>query len=204
MGLVPERKVEETTVNKEKELIERARQKDTRAFAALVELHQERAIHTAYSFIGNFEDARDIAQDAFMKAYDHLDTFKGESRFFTWFYRILANASKDFLRKKKVRQHLSFWFGPQGEEDYDPMEKLAVTHKTASDSAIDRETESQVFEAMNHLPYRQRLAFCLRYLDGLSIEEISQSMAISVGAVKANIWQAVQKMRHYLGNTIEI
>ena len=73
--------VENTTVNKELELIERAKAKDTRAFAQLVEFYQERAIHAAYSFIGNFEDARDIAQEAFVKAYDHLAEFKAESRF---------------------------------------------------------------------------------------------------------------------------
>ncbi len=196
MGLA----VEETTVNQELELVRRARGKDVRAFSALVTLYQERAIHAAYSYIGNYEDARDIAQDAFIKAYDHLDGFTGGSKFYTWFYRILANTAKDFLRKKKVRQHLSFWLSPVEEGELDPMESLSRTDRTARDGMDERQIGARISAAMEALPERQRMAFSLRYLEGLALEEVAQTMAISLGAAKANLWQALQKMRKTLAD----
>lgn len=192
------RAVDVRTANDERELVRRARLKDVRAFSALVVLYQERAIHSAYSFIGNYEDARDVAQEAFVKAYENLDRFNEESRFFTWLYRILANTAKDHLRKKKVRGHLTLRLGPAEEGEPDPMESLARTDTTAREKLGADEIGGGIRRAMDELPERQRLAFSLRYLDGLTLEETAQSMAISVGAAKANLWQALQKMKKIL------
>jgi RNA polymerase sigma-70 factor (ECF subfamily) len=75
----------EGTINNEKDLVSKAQDGDVRSFSALVEFYQERAIRTARSFVGNLEDARDLAQEAFVKAYGKLDRFDGRSRFYTWF-----------------------------------------------------------------------------------------------------------------------
>ena len=188
----------EEIVKNENELIQQARSGDIKSFSALVEIYQERAVHIAYSFLGNFEDARDIAQEAFVKVYESLQSFKAESKFYTWFYRILVNACKDFLRKKKVRQHLSFWFKRDGNEEGDPLMNVAGNAKNASEELMDRELGDEIYRALEKLPLQQRSAFSLRYLDGLSIEEIAESMSLSTGAVKANLWQAGQKMRKFL------
>ena len=191
--------MEEIAIN-EKALIERARGGDTDSFSALVRVYQERAIHAAYAIIGNFEDARDIAQDSFVKAYTSLESFKEQSKFYTWFYRILVNTSKDFLRKRKLRQLVPFWFGGLDEEEggTDPVANVAAVTETAPQELMNRELGAQIFEALERLPFRQRSAFSLRYLEGLSLEEIAGSLGISVGAVKANLWQAGDKMRKYL------
>src|SRR3989338_8475655 len=115
----------EEIVKNENELIQQARSGDIKSFSALVEIYQERAVHIAYSFLGNFEDARDIAQEAFVKAYESLQSFKAESKFYTWFYRILVNACKDFLRKKRTRWSLMAWLPPAQDLEEDPMNNVA-------------------------------------------------------------------------------
>ena len=195
--------VEVTTV-KEEELILRARRGDSRSFSALVEIYQERAVHIAHSFVGNFEDARDIAQEAFVKAYENLDGFKEQSRFYTWFYRILVNACKDFLRKKKVRQHLSFWLNRDGagERMEDPVMNVETHAKNAGQELVNKELGAAIYKALDRLPFQQRSVFSLRYLEGLSLEEVSESAGISVGAVKATLWQAGQKMQKFLAEFV--
>jgi len=180
------------------ELIEKARSGDTESFSALVELHQERAIHAANALVGNLEDARDLAQEAFVKAYENLDRFESKSRFYTWLYRILANTCKDFLRKRKLRRSFSFWFGKENDEEIDPLTRVADASKNAEENLENRELGFAVQNAVNTLPFRQKLVFTLRYIEGLSLEDISDSMNITIGAVKANLWQAGQKMQGML------
>ena len=194
----------ETSKAKEVPLVEAARRGDVKAFSALVGLYQERAVRTAYSVIGNWEDARDIAQEAFVKAYENLTTFKAESRFFTWLYRILINLCKDFLRKKKVRGFVLLCLGRQEEDGQDPVSTVTSTAKDAAGQMINTELGSKIHDALDKLPFQQRTAFTLRYLEGLSINEVSQSMALSEGAVKAHIWQAIQKMQKSLGGYLSM
>ena len=194
----------EKNVKVENELIQSARSGDIRSFSALVQIYQERAVHIAYSFLGNFEDARDIAQEAFVKAYENLGTFKAESRFYTWFYRILVNACKDFLRKKKVRQHLSFWFHQDNNGDEEAMLNVADHEKNALEQLENRELGNEITKALEKLPDQQRYSFSLRYLEGLSIEEIAENMDLSTGAVKAHLWQAGQKMQKFLSGILSI
>src|SRR3989338_2829098 len=189
----------ESATIKEEALVLQARSGDLKSFSALVQNYQERAIRIAHSFVGNFEDARDMAQEAFVKAYENLDSFKEDSRFYTWFYRILVNTCKDFLRKKKVRRHLSFWLNRDGDgEDTDPVMNVETHAKNAVQELVDKELGAAIYKALDRLPLQQRTAFSLRYLEGLSLEEVSESMEISVGAVKATLWQAGQKMQKFL------
>ena len=188
----------DVTKLQEIELVEKARSGDTESFSALVELHQERAIHAANALVGNLEDARDLAQEAFVKAYKNLDRFESKSRFYTWLYRILANTCKDFLRKRKLRRSFSFWFGKENDEEMDPLDRVADKSKNAEEKLENRELGFAMQNAANTLPFRQKLVFTLRYIEGLSLEEISESMNITIGAVKANLWQAGQKMQGLL------
>jgi len=188
---------EESALN-EKDLIAQARNGDLNSFSALVEIYQERVVHIANAFVGNFEDARDIAQEAFVKAYEHLSTFRGESRFYTWLYRIVVNLCKDFLRKRKRRQQFSFWFGRSEEDEVDPVLNVAGKGGDAAEALVNEELGVLIQEGLEKLPFRQKSAFALRYLEGLSLEEIAHSMNTSVGAVKANLWIAANKMKAWL------
>jgi RNA polymerase sigma-70 factor, ECF subfamily len=190
--------VDQTDKVQESELIERARSGDAGSFSALVEVHQERVIRAAYGLVGNLEDARDLAQEAFVKAYENLDRFESRSRFYTWLYRILANTCKDFLRKRKLRRTFSFWLGKEEDGELDPLSRAADRSKNASEQLENRELGYAVQNAMNTLPFRQRIVFTLRYMEGLSLEDIADSLNITIGAVKAHLWQAGQKMQELL------
>ena len=177
----------------EETLIAEARRGDVQAFSRLVETYQERAIRVACSFLGNWEDARDVAQEAFVKAYENLASFKEESRFYTWFYRLLVNHCKDFLRRKKARRE---------ESDPDPLERAVSSVPNPREQVIHREIEAEIYIALDRLPFQQRNAFTLRYLEGMSLEEIAGIMNLSLGAVKAHLWQAAQKMRRRLASRV--
>lgn len=168
----------------EKQLIEKAQKGDPEAFSALVRTYQERMVHVAYSFLRNFEDARDVAQEAFVKAYQALGQFKGNSRFSTWLYRILVNLCKDFVRKRKNKP-----------ESSEPDGEVAAQGHNALKGLLNRELGQAIYREIDRLPFSQRSVFTLRYLEGLSLEEIAQTLELSVGAVKANLWQAGQKMK---------
>ena len=189
---------EKVVANSEEALIREARKGDVRSFSALVEAHQEKMIHTACTFLGNMEDAKDAAQEAFVKAYQNLRSFNEKSRFSTWLYRILVNHCKDFLRKKKVRQNLQSFSDARGEEDTDPVENMRAAGPDARQKLMDRELEAEIDKALVGLPFQQRSVFTLRYFEGLKLEEIAGILSLSAGAVKAHLWQANQKMRKIL------
>ena len=189
---------EKTVANSEEGLIREARRGNAKSFSILVEAHQEKMIHAAYSFLGNVEDARDVAQEAFVKAYQNLHSFNGRSRFSTWLYRIVVNHCKDFLRRKKARPNLQSFAGRGEEEDPDPLEAVRASGRDARQELIDRELEAEIYRALDGLSTQQRSVFTLRYFEGLKLEEIAGSLNLSTGAVKAHLWQASQKMRRIL------
>jgi len=193
-----------TEIFNEETLLQSARNGDLRAFSGLVELYQERAVRVAYSFTGDYEDARDLAQEAFVKAYEKLGNFEGTSLFYTWFYRILANHCKDFLRKKKVRRLISLGLFKNEEDERDPVAEVRSRTRGADEALLDAELGSKISQALEKLPFQQKSAFILRYLEGLSLQEVAESMDLSVGAVKAHLWHAAGKMKKMLGEYLSL
>ncbi len=192
----------ENAITDEKVLIEAARGGDVSSFSALVRLYAARAVRVATSLTGNREDGEDLVQEAFVKAYQNLSAFRGTSKFYTWFYRILANTCHDHLRRKKMRGFVAFW--QAGERE--PEAVVETVPSGAPDAArllLDGELEEKLHTALAELPFRQRSVFALRYLDGLTMAEIAASLDLSEGAVKAHLWQAMQKMKKYLGAYLE-
>ncbi len=179
-------------------LIVKARAGDRAAFTALVRMHEEKAVRMAFSFTGHWEDARDIAQEAFLKAYENLGRFRGESLFSTWLYRIIANLCKDSFRKKKVRQAVNVSLRRTEEEEEDPVQKVVSHAPDALKETMNRELEETLHASIESLPFQQKNVFVLRYLQGMSLEEIAGTLDLSVGAVKAHLWQAGQKMQKML------
>lgn len=165
----------------------RARSGDTAAFGELVERHQEKAIGLAYTVVRNFEDARDIAQDAFVKAHAALGRFESRSKFTTWLYRIVTNQALDFLRKRReVTQ-----------EDMSIFETVADTSASMEEMLRDQEMKNALTEAVSRLPENQRKAVTLRYFAGLSVEDTADSMNIATGTVKATCFQAIGNLKKF-------
>lgn len=185
-----------TSVSPAEDLVTRARGGDLRAFAALVESTHERAVRVAYGLVGNWEDARELSQDAYVKAYERLGQFDGRSGFYTWYYRILTNTCRDHLRRRRLVQWLPLARRKDPEE---AEETVDVEDRSAgadpSGKASDRETLNALHRALVKLSGRQREVFVLRYQDDRSLAEIAGTLGLSTGAVKAHLWQATQKVR---------
>lgn len=178
-------------------LTARARQGQLPAFSKLIELYEEKAIHTAFAFLGNMEDARDAAQESFVKAYQSLNSFKGNCKFSTWLIRIVINQCKDVLRKRKTHGFFLF-LKPDEKDDQDPVDRVESKIPDSRKQMMDKELEDQIRKSLETLPFQQKSVFTLRYLEGMTMEEISETLDVSVGAVKAHLWQAGQKMKKNL------
>ncbi len=185
-----------TAVKSDIELVEDFKKGDESAFNELVRRHKEKAMQAAYSILGNYEDAKDASQEAFVKAYHALKGFEMKSKFSTWFYRILMNCSKDALRKKKWQK--LFLFKREDEEaEENPEIYERIPDKTAApDKGVySDELACKMNDAIQELPFKQRWIFTLRFQQDMSLKEIAQATNLSEGTVKASLHFAIQKFK---------
>jgi len=170
-------------------LIKRFQEGDVTAFNELVRRYQERVYWIARRLVGDHADADDVAQEVFIKTYDSLRGFRSESTFYTWVYRVTVNASLNLLRRKKVRAFVRF------DEIITPL----LSDEPKPDEHLEsNEQKTRIDEAIARLPNRQRTVFVLRYYENLPYDEIAKLLKRSVGGMKANYFQAVQKISRYL------
>lgn len=162
------------------------------AFNELVRRYQDRVYWMIRRMIGDSDDAYDLAQDVFVKAYTKLDGFRGDAQFFTWLYRIASNVSINYVRKKKLRTFFALDDILQI-EDPSPTPSAVVEASDLHDT-IDR--------AISRLPEKQRAVFIMRYYEELPYEEIARITQRSIGGLKANYFHAVRKMEEYLRNDL--
>lgn len=171
-------------------LLDRIRSPFTRelGFRQLIETYQKPVYKVIRRMVLIHEDADDLTQNTFIKAYRALDKFEGNSSLFTWLYRIATNESLTFLEKKKKR----FFFSLD-----DHQEKLEA-YVDQSPSLSGEEIERKLQKSLLKLPDKQRLVFHLKYEEELSYEEMSQITGTSVGALKASYHHAVKKIEQAL------
>ncbi len=162
---------------------------DNKAFGELVNRYKERIYTVVLRMVRNRDDAKDIAQDAFVRAYRNRRSFREESGFYTWVYRIAVNLAINFLNRDRERSAYSL---------DDP--RLGEQSTGVSDQNIDaEELRRAIDEAIAGLPARQRAVFVLRQYELKSNSEIASLLSITEGAVKANYFQAIRKLRQVLG-----
>jgi RNA polymerase sigma-70 factor (ECF subfamily) len=167
-----------------------ARQGDGDAFRLLVERHSRAVFRLAYRMTGNEQDAEDVVQESFLRAYRQLGRFESRANFGTWLYRIVANCSVDALRARQSRHDLS-----RG-ESLDTVVAIAASDGHGPDRlAESAEIAAQVEGALGSLSALERAAFTLRHHEGRSIQEISQALGIGTSAAKHSIFRAVKKLR---------
>lgn len=174
----------------EEELIEKFVSKKTRneAFKIIISNYSERLYWHIRKIVLSHEDADDVLQNTFVKAWENANSFREESKLYTWLYRIATNESLSSLRKKKNENKLSW--EQLGTELYDKIE---------SDSWFNGDEIQKRFQkAILQLPERQRLVFNMKYFDELKYEEISEILAVSVGSLKASYHHAVAKIKNFL------
>jgi RNA polymerase sigma-70 factor (ECF subfamily) len=183
--------------NDEKILIERLIRGDELAFRDLVEQNKKKIFYLAYDFTGNMHDAEDISQEVFIKVYSRMKTFKRDSKLSSWLYRITINACIDKYRKKSVF-HKKFQVDKELEElPYDSFEQGKI--EESPEMLVEAQSiQRDISEALKKVSARERSVFILRHYNHLSLNDISEILGISVGAVKSFLFRAIQKLRKEL------
>ena len=174
-------------------LVQEVRAGNRAAFTMLMRRYQERVYWSARRIVGSHEEADDIAQETFIKAYMALGDFRGDSSFYTWLYRIAVNLSLNSLRKKQVVNYL---------RDSPVLRKILPINEDPERLLELKELKSRLEAAVAELPEKQRAVFVLRYYDELSYEEIARILKTSVGGLKANYFHALKKIQAYLKDEI--
>jgi RNA polymerase sigma-70 factor (ECF subfamily) len=172
----------------DQQLVQRVQKGDRSAFDLLVLKYQHRVLKLVGRFVSNPAEAEDVAQDAFLKAYRALPSFRGESAFYTWLYRIAINTAKNSLVATR-RRPVDFNLDLQDPEQFDHHAKLKEVD-TPERVLLTEEIRSVVQGAMEQLPEDLRTAIVLRELDGLSYEENAEAMDCPVGTVRSRIFRA--------------
>ncbi|MBI2843487.1 MAG: sigma-70 family RNA polymerase sigma factor [Armatimonadetes bacterium] len=173
----------------EKSLIERCKQGDIAAFNDLVQRYEKRVFNFAYRMAGNYDDANDVAQEAFIRVFNSINTFRGDANFTTWLYRIVTNVYLDERKRQKSHLHTSL-------EDYVELDENTVTRqiedgRPTPDHVIERiERDDLLHSAIQELPDYQRIMVVLYHTQGKSYEEIAQIMKLPIGTVKSRLNRA--------------
>jgi RNA polymerase sigma-70 factor (ECF subfamily) len=170
------------------ELVRRVQAGDQTAFNLLVLKYQHRVLKLVGRFVNDAAEAEDVAQEAFLKAYRALASFRGDSAFYTWLYRIAINTAKNALVSQR-RRPVDFNLDLQDPEQYDRHARLKESD-TPEGVLLTEEIRAVVEEAMEQLPEDLRTAIVLRELEGLSYEEIAEAMDCPVGTVRSRIFRA--------------
>lgn len=178
----------------------RCREGDREAFDQLVRQSQARIFNTAYRLLGNYEDARDATQDAFIRAYRAIKKFKGDASFYTWLYRIAINLCYKRLKSKHYRQRQ--WTVSLDEpiltKKGEVLRSIA-SHAISPREALERkETQQEIQSVINSLAKRYRTVIVLRDIEDLSYREIAQILRCSVGTVKSRLHRARSLLRERL------
>ncbi len=167
---------------------------DTGAYRALVERYQERVYAVLYGMLRNREDARDLTQETFVRAFQNLSRFQGQSSFYTWVYRIAMNVGVDHLRRQKQRAHEAFEEGVATREMGGAMSEGA--HRDGPARHLERKRlHAKLLDALQALPEDQRQIVVLREVDGLSYKEISDVLDIPEGTVMSRLFYARKKLQ---------
>ena len=172
----------------DQKLVVKVQKGDKNAFDVLVLKYQHKVIKVIMRYIRDPSEALDVAQEAFLKAYRAIPRFRGDSAFYTWLYRIAINTAKNHLVAAR-RRPLDYDLDPQDPDQYDMQGRLS-DGDTPEHLVLSEEIKDTVNRAIHHLPEDLRTAIILREVEGMSYEEIAQTMECPVGTVRSRIFRA--------------
>ncbi len=181
----------------EGDLVRRARNGDLNAYDELVKRYQERIYATIYHMTANHEDANDLAQDSFIKAYRALKSFKGGSSFYTWLYRIAVNKTINFLKQRRNKHHYSL-NDLDFNTEHNPDLVALISDKTPHREVGLTELQKKLNEALMRLSEPHRMVVVLHDVQGQSHEEIAEIMDCNIGTVRSRLFYARQQLQGYL------
>ena len=183
------------------QLVRRVQKGDKGAFDLLVLKYQHKIVNLVMRYVRDPDQALDIAQEAFLKAYRALPRFRGDAAFYTWMYRIAVNTAKNYLAAQR-RRPMDVELDMQDPDQYDLHAKLKDTD-TPEALTLSHELQATVEKAIAALPDDLRTAIVLRELDGMSYEEIAETMECPVGTVRSRIFRARDAISKKIGALID-
>jgi RNA polymerase sigma factor (sigma-70 family) len=178
------------------ELIEQLQQGDEAAFKKLVDDWQDMVYNTALSIVQNEDDADDITQEVFIQVYKSVSSFKGESKFSTWLYRITLSKALDAEKKKKRKKRFGFMQGLFGADEAEQVHAVEFNHPGVQ--LEKKERASELFNALKQIPDKQRIAFTLHKLEGQSYQEVAEIMNTTLYAVESLMSRAKTNLKKEL------
>ena len=184
------------------ELVQRAQKGDGAAYDELIRRYQERVYATVYHKTSNHEDANDLAQETFIKGFQALKSFKGDSSFYTWIYRIAVNKTINFLKQRKNRTHMSLNDIDFNAEN-DPDLVALISDRTPRRDIGLSELQEKLNDAMQKLSPVHRLVVTLHDVQGLSHEEIGKIIDCNIGTVRSRLFYARQQLQAYLSDYLK-
>jgi len=180
-------------VHNEQELISRLQspQHKDQAFRELLKLYQERLYWHIRKMVYHHDDADDVLQNTFVKIFRHIDSFKGDSKIYSWMYRIATNEAISFLNQKAKMQNITL----------EEVKEQALNNLTEDIYFEGDQLQLELQKAIATLPHKQQLVFNMKYFDDLTYEELSEILGTSIGALKASYHLAVKKITAYLSKS---
>ena len=174
------------------QLVARAQEGDIPAFEELVKKYQREIYGLAYRLVLDAEEAKELAQQAFLQAFVHIRSFRQQAQFRTWLFRIAINQCYSYLKSKKK-------FG----EPVDPEEFVTVGEESPEEDLVTKDRRQRLYIALERLPAKQRAVITLKLEQGLSYEEIARVLGGTTGAARVNYCQALKTLKKYLQNEDE-
>ena len=185
-----------------KKLIDGIKTKDDASFRLFIDQYKDYVVRIAYSFVGNEDDAQDIAQDVFIKVFQTVDGFKGDSKLSTWLYRIVVNNSLNFLRAKRkmsLFERLDNYINDRYYKE-EQNSDMSFSDNDISDLELKIET---LYNCLDQLSQNQRSAFVMHNIDKLSYKEIADTMELSLSAVESLIHRAKKNLQKKMGRKLK-
>lgn len=179
-------------------LVAQVRAGDGDAFRVLVERHSRKVFRLAFRLMGNEEDAEDIVQESFLRAYRSLDRFQEQAQFSSWIYRIASNHALDMLRSRKRRSEESLSKPVANGEGRSIGDRLASVEPGPERLTAGSQLQRTIHTALEELTAQERVAFTLRHFEGQSVEEIGALLQVSASATRNAVFRAVHKVRQAL------
>lgn len=179
-----------------KRIVLKVRKGDHNAFGELVELYKDRVFALTYRMLGNRQEAEDVAQEAFIRAYTNIDRYQIDRKFSTWLYRIATNLSIDRMRKKKPDYYLDAEVA--GTEGLTMYSQISTEEPLPEEEVVSLEAQEGIHQAILSLPAKYRSAITLKYIQELSLKEISEILDLPVGTVKTRIHRGREALRKQL------
>lgn len=184
-----------TRTETDEELVARAQAGDLESFNQLVTRWERPIFALAYRTLGREEDARDVVQEAFLRAYRGLRGFKGQAKFSSWLYRITVNLCRDWIRRERRAPVVQV---PEGTDPVDLADGMAAPVESVEDLVSRREMSQAVARAMAELPEEQRAAILLKEYHGLTFQEIADLLECPLSTVKTRLYQGLSVLRRRL------